>query len=453
MSATLVDARATAARRRHRERAATMTGGISILNRLTAAGLRLVTVPLALHALGAERYGMWLAIWSLLSWLTLFDLGTGNGLVNPLTKAQASGDREEVRALLSSAVVLCTATAAAIAATVWLAVRWGLLPALLGLAENSALRAESSAIGLAAGSISAGSFLLSFVAPFCLSAQRGYLSSMASVAGTVMGAIGVIAVAAWRPTTVSFVFAGSLPPLAATLALALYLFSGPFAHACPSPTRFSRRALATIARGGAPLLVMQIANLAAMQSANVLISHRYGTAQVPRYSVSFALFTTAAALCYSMVMPFWPAYSEAFLRGDLEWVAASVRKTLARTVGFMAPACLGAALFGRPVIRLWAGEAAVPPPGLIAAMSVYFVLVVGSTNYGVILLAMNALRLKAALDLLVAVTHIGGFFLLAPALGTVSIPVAGGIGLAVQIAVAWAVWRRRLQSHRQFSPG
>jgi O-antigen/teichoic acid export membrane protein len=157
------------------------------------------------------------------------------------------------------------------------------------------------------------------------------------------------------------------------------------------------------------------------------------------------MFSAGSGLCYSLIAPYWPAYTDALARGDRLWIAATLRKTLRRTTTFMAPACLAAIFAGRAVIRLWAGNDAVPSPLLITTMSAYFLLTVWSMNYAIVLLGIGALRVKAALGLIVAAAHIAGFYLLCPSIGLAAIPAGASAGLVVDLLVARAICRRRLQ--------
>lgn len=52
--------------------------------------LSLVYVPIVLNYLGDYKYGVWASILSILSWISYFDLGIGNGLRNRLSEAIAS---------------------------------------------------------------------------------------------------------------------------------------------------------------------------------------------------------------------------------------------------------------------------------------------------------------------------------------------------------------------------
>jgi Na+-driven multidrug efflux pump len=63
-----------------------------------------VSVPLTVGYLGAERYGVWLTISSLLIWVALTDFGlAGNALVNVLSEALGNDDREAARHYVASA--------------------------------------------------------------------------------------------------------------------------------------------------------------------------------------------------------------------------------------------------------------------------------------------------------------------------------------------------------------
>ena len=55
----------------------------------------LVSLPLAVRYLGAERYGVWATIASTVVWVNLLDLGIANSLTNHISRAYALGDRHQ----------------------------------------------------------------------------------------------------------------------------------------------------------------------------------------------------------------------------------------------------------------------------------------------------------------------------------------------------------------------
>src|ERR1700730_2419490 len=68
-----------------------------------------LSVPLTIHYLGSERYGVWLSISSLLTWMALTDFGlSGNALVNVLAESSGKDDFEAARQYASSAFWVLT---------------------------------------------------------------------------------------------------------------------------------------------------------------------------------------------------------------------------------------------------------------------------------------------------------------------------------------------------------
>jgi len=429
-----------------RVRAARLSGQAAVGGRALQVLLRLVTVPLSLRILGGERYGLYLAAGSLLIWFALFDFGIGNGIVNPISAAYAREDFLEIRRLVSTLAAVSFAVAVLLlGAVLFAAFRTGLAP-LLGVSKNSELRAELFPVVVATGGALAASFALGFLNPCCLALQRGYVMGAASIGAGVVSAAALSLLAVFHVrNTVAFIVAASGPAVAASVAAAVFLFRGPGARIRPGIRHFSSQALRSTLSSGSPLLFMQITTLVVIQSANILIANRFGPAAVPRYSVPYSLFGTLLGLCYGWLSPYWPAYAEAAGRGDMTWIRQAAGRNLARTLAFVAAASLAAVWLGRPSIRLWAGESAVPSQPLLVALAAYSFLQACSMNFGILLLGLGRLKTKAALGIVVTAAHILGFLLLSPRLGVAAMPVAGSAGIAFEALVSAAIAYRAVR--------
>ena len=82
--------------------------------RLVSAGLTLLSLPLAVRYLGAERYGVWVTITTTVVWINLLDLGIANTLTNSISRAYALDDKRSAARYFTNAL-LVTASIAAIA--------------------------------------------------------------------------------------------------------------------------------------------------------------------------------------------------------------------------------------------------------------------------------------------------------------------------------------------------
>ncbi|HKC69637.1 MAG TPA: oligosaccharide flippase family protein, partial [Bacteroidia bacterium] len=73
--------------------------GISILTSF-------VLVPLTINYLTPVNYGIWLTLYSIISWFGLLDIGLGNGLRNKFAESVANGNKQAARTYLSTAYTM-----------------------------------------------------------------------------------------------------------------------------------------------------------------------------------------------------------------------------------------------------------------------------------------------------------------------------------------------------------
>ena len=71
-------------RAKERHRRIVLSAIASAMAKIISITTALISVPLTLHYLGPERYGMWMTISSLAALLAFADLGIGNGMLNAI---------------------------------------------------------------------------------------------------------------------------------------------------------------------------------------------------------------------------------------------------------------------------------------------------------------------------------------------------------------------------------
>jgi O-antigen/teichoic acid export membrane protein len=78
----------------------------SILFKVLSVASSFLLIPLMIHYLGQEKFGVWSTLFSVLTWMTFFDLGLGNGLRNKLAESVAKGHEGDSKSYISSAYSL-----------------------------------------------------------------------------------------------------------------------------------------------------------------------------------------------------------------------------------------------------------------------------------------------------------------------------------------------------------
>ena len=410
-------------------------------------GVRFLTVPLSLEIAGPDGYGLWLTVSSLAAWAGLADLGLGSGLVQSVATACAAGDWAVARRHVSTAMITFILLALPLACAVVGIGHWPGLAAALGLAQKPGLARHAAALALIGGLAFVGSFAFSWAGALSAAVQEGYRASIASAAAGIATLACLLAIRHRAVSLEVFALAVAVPPLVCALLLAAGLMTGRHRRiARPSIALWSLASARSIVGQGTPLFLVQLSDLAILNTANFFIARFAGLSEVARYSVSFALFATVARICYAIASAYWPAYSDAYALKDWAWLRSAASRNLALSAGLMAVTGTLFAFTGRAFVTWWAGPAATPPVFLLAALALYFLIAACSTTVGALLNGLGLTRIRVWLRLFVGAAHVAGGWLLLPHLGLVALPIAGSAGYLLDLLVSAACARNHIRA-------
>jgi O-antigen/teichoic acid export membrane protein len=106
---------------------------------------------------------------------------------------------------------------------------------------------------------------------------------------------------------------------------------------------------------------------------NIVIAQYLGARSVAVYAVTQKLFSVTL-LAQFVALPLWPAFGEAQARGDKRWARRALNRSLAATLALGGVTAIPLLLFGRTIVRLWAGSAVVPSASLLLGFAFWVVL-------------------------------------------------------------------------------
>ncbi len=341
--------------------------------RVLAICVSVVSVPLTIGYLGGERYGAWVTIASVITFLSITDFGLFASLTNALGKAQAKDAHALGQRLVSSALLMLSLIAFAL-----LIAGNALAPRIAALLfpnlQSPVARAEIVPAVMIALSIFALNLPLLVSSRVLAAHQESAVANLWNIAGS-LGNLAALLVVIW--------FRGGLPwlvfgcfgfGLAANIACAAWLFGFHKTWLRPNLAGVDPALVRSLFSDGWKFLVIGIGWMINWQTDNMVIAHFLGAAQVTPYAVTFSLFAIASGLQTLAYPNLWPAYTEAYAQGDYEWIRKTLRSnfkfsffTTIAIVGFLT-------IFGSEIIRLWAGAAAVPPFSVIIWMALWRVM-------------------------------------------------------------------------------
>jgi len=263
------------------------------------------------------------------------------------------------------------------------------------------------------------------------------LASLGAVLGVAQGAGGLPAlVLAWSGARVLVL-----------LASAVRLFG--FRHPELRPWLGSFRpemVRGLLGRGGAFFLA-QAAALVLFSTDNIIIARVLGPAEVTPYSVTWRLFGISTLLV-SLAFPYlWAAHADALARQDREWAVAALRRSAGAAAMVAAVLVVPFVLLGRPIIRLWAGPAALPTDALLLWMGLWHLVHAPMTALSSFLNAAGQVRVQAWAGSLAAVANVVLSVLLARRFGPSGVIAATVVSyLALNAVPAVLAARRAVRS-------
>jgi O-antigen/teichoic acid export membrane protein len=410
------DTSTSAGRGKERYRRAAWTSVALTGARVIAMAVALITVPLTLHYLGRERYGLWITITSVLTMLAFSDLGIANGLLNKLSAARGAGDEKLGRELVSSAFYVLLAIGAGLSALMLLAnpiIPWA---RVFNLHDAQAVREAGPAATLFAISLFVG-LPLSVVSRVRNAAQEGFIDSIWTAVGSILSLVTVLAVIHYRLGLPALVIAIAYMPLLAILLNGVVGFAREYRAFLPRPGAVTRAAIAGVMATGGYFLIIQITGAVAFQSDSFIITQIIGPQAVTDYSVPMRLFMLVPTMLMLLVIPLWPAYAEAATRGDMEWVLVTLRRSLLVVGGlaFVSEAALaGLAVW---LIPWWVGSSVhLSAPMLIGGATWAFVYAV-TVALSMFMNGLGILRFQAAANAAMVVVNLALSITLTRAIG------------------------------------
>ena len=323
----------------------------------------LAQVPLALHALGAEAYGLWITLMSLTVMLNFIDLGLGVGMQKTMAVAFGHDDHARIRRIFFTGALALggfALVALAIGLPLSLLLNWG---GMLKITEPILRRQAGAGLAITLGAFALG---LPFNALPRLAAatQRGWLQAGWIALGSI-ASLAVVALAArarW----------GFLPLLTLTTLLPTLQGLGLWLHLRHALgwkrkklellSRVERRALAAESL----LFSVPQLGLALVQAAPpFVLSLAAGPIAATAFNLLQRLFSPVTQGQILFLNPLWPAVTEAHIRGESAWVHRAFRQSLLVAAGCVVALAL-LTQFAGPLLHAWIGDAAVLAPAPLA---------------------------------------------------------------------------------------
>jgi O-antigen/teichoic acid export membrane protein len=402
---------------------------VGLLQRLAQFLGALVIVPLVLHAIGPDGFGIWGAAASLLWMTATLDFGIGNALLTVMAHRHARGEPEQARTeataglLLASCVALVELAAALVAICMW-------------------VPAQERAIYLIAAISLGVNIPVSLANRIWSGLQKSYTASGWETAQTLVSVSGLYLLTRLTGDVRLYVAITCGGLLLANFGSLIHLFLS-HAELRPRWPLPNRRLFVDLLRRGVPYVLLGLSFTLAVQSDNIVALSLLGSEPAARMAVAQRVSMTAFGLLWVVSQPLWPAFADAAASGDHVWVYAYLVRGMALLTACAAAGSAILLIFGRPVLDLWLHGGLTLGQDVLWAMAALIVVSSLSHVPDLLLNALGVVWFQVAVALVSSGLAFALKVALAPRLGVAGILLATAIsyGLTYLPAYLWWVWR------------
>jgi O-antigen/teichoic acid export membrane protein len=338
-----------------------------------------------------------------MSWVAFFDIGLGNGLRNKLAEALAMGDIKLGRIYISTAYV--TISFIALALLVILLAMLPFAPWSKIFNTVSVTNNELSIVIFTVGLF----FLLNFILSLCNSVFYGYqLASLAhgrELLLNLFALVGIFLLTHYTSSSLTYLSASYGLSMVLASLLLTYYFYNKYREVTPSLRYVNLHKVRELSSLGIKFFIIQATTLIIFATDNMIITQILGPAQVTPYNVVFKLFSAITMIHTILVTPLWSAYTEAYAKGDFEWIRQTIRKLNVLMIPIIISVLILIA-FARDIINIWVGPEIKFPYSLVILMGVYTILFAWNNIYAYFVNGVGRIKPQMYSSILAALMNI-----------------------------------------------
>lgn len=311
----------------------------------------IVAVPITINYINPSRYGIWLTLSSIVGWFTFFDIGLTQGLRNKFAEAKANNDDRLAQVYVS--------TTYAVLGMIFLSVLviFVIINHFLNWSQilniSTEFQSEVSTLAIIVFSFFCFRFVLNIITTILTADQQPAKASLIDVISQILSLlIVVILVKTTQGSLVKLGLALCVAPILVLLGTSIFLFRGIYRHYRPQISKVNFFYAKRLFNLGLVFFIIQVAGIVQFETANIIIARDFGTAEVTSYNIVYKYFGILTMVFTIFLTPFWSASTEAYLKGDIQWIKNGIKKYNYLNLIMFVGGCI-MLLFSGTVYRVW----------------------------------------------------------------------------------------------------
>lgn len=300
---------------------------LSFFLKIVSIGISLCIVPITLNYVNSEKYGIWLALSSVITWISFFDFGLANGFRNRYAESKVQGNKTLMRQYVSTTYFILGIIFTSVFILFSIANNFINWSNILNINElyNPELHYTFFYLIL----FVCTNMVISILSTLFIADQRPALSSLLNTIGQLCAliAIYVISINNSEGEIVYLALGLTGTPCLITLVVSIIVYYRTrYREVAPSLKYVNIGLSKNILGLGWNFFVIMLTNIIIFQSLNLLISNLIGSEAVTQYNVTYKYFNVMSMLFVIILSPYWTAFTDAYTSKDVNWMKTSTAK-------------------------------------------------------------------------------------------------------------------------------
>jgi len=393
--------------------------------------ITLFLVPVTVKILNQEKYGVWLTLFSIVSWFNMMDVGIGNGFRNKFTEAVSKNEKIAAKQLMQTFYAVMALVSAGIF-MVYLCIHpflnWhNILNVSLKFDENI------GSIVLFTFGLFCMQLYLKNITTVLLALHKTTISNLLFFLGNLVALLAIFVLNAFHHVSLlSIATVYMVAPNVVFLVASILLFQTSLREYNPFPLKIYSPRLKSLVGLGFKFFFIQITTIIMFSSDNIIITQLFGPAEVTPYNIAYRLFFSVYG-CFTIVMvPFWAAFGEASARDDKAWINQSLKKLMA----FWAAFSIGIVIIlflSNYIYTIWIGNLVIVPFKLSMQLALFAIIISWTSIFSYFLNGVGKIQIQLYIAIFQCIFNIPLAIILAKYfnMGTTGIILATNLNLLI----------------------
>jgi O-antigen/teichoic acid export membrane protein len=396
--------------------------------------ISLMLVPMTINYVNPLKYGIWLTLSSVISWISLFDLGFANGLRNKLAEAKASNNFEIAQHFVSTTYAALTV----IFLFIW--ILFAIINPFLNwskiLNTPAALENELSTLSI----IFIGAFcvqaVLKIINFILIADQYPAKAAFWDMIGQFLSLISI-----WiliKTTSESLIFLGialGIVPLISVIISSVYCFRNNYKYLRPRFKFVKMKYARSILTLGFKFFLLQVGTLIIYQTTNIIIAQLSTPEQVTVYNIAYRYFSILFMIFTIIITPFWSSFTDAYIKRDVRWMKSTTQKLKLLFFGLAALGIVMLLLSGW-IYKIWIGTSVSIPFSVSLSVLLYIIVLIWSQLFTFPINGIGKVQLQLYITIFESIVNIPIALILGSHFGINGIIIAPVISLSLRVILA-----------------